>query len=810
MSGERKSLDLLFEKDADTIVVISEAQVDTEFFNAEAWKTTLAFLKASPWVNGAYVDGMLTRLDRPEILCDELTHWTKSEAECDAESEAVRNRERLQHMRDVQLAMLKARLTELRAAMPKAKIVFSLRGDDMQYSFSALLHEILLLRDQECEEKVGSLQAKRGALQKEAKDLAKAVKNFAKDIKPGEKPSVKTAKKMASAEKHLQDLNIAIGKINSEIIATKKQQQFFREKKEGPRHQLETRKLVEGYYASVKSICDELGVEFIHDARIVKFGGLTVDVDHSRGKAWTAMLRVEECLVAATHGKMQNARRNFAMATKEFIAEAEKTHPDVILETGHHGKAFKRLQRLRTRPNEVNFKNNMKYDPNRKDEYVTLVCAPPFEDQERIREYKTGKKFIRMSGGKPTSTRNHEVFKRLDNNGVSGLGFISKPKGAPTGMVAVRFIQYADFKDKSVLYQPEEFAAFTASADEHIGAREAQDIVRDGFVKVHEIALAKSITLCGVKARVKGYVNGGDGADANQRKWQFLRYAERNPQELVRENLRLLRNLNAANVEELCRLAMKMTNDSKGGPVGSMRVIMRWLADYFDQLLLPTLAQPDTFQFAFIGVDGNHTRKALADLGLMDWDIFAERCRSHGVGVYESVEPDYYKPEPLAGVRVALGGYQTASAIFVENYGLGVNGELVSGMRCPIDLMVQHDPKGYSGDGAVNAGRSSGADLTISGHTHDGYLKCDSAGDNRFRVAVRLATLEGVTPTEIYYAGVPRTCAAHIISCPKPGDIMELAIPGDVLQAIGRESLMSEFRDEVAKEKNPKSGKSAK
>lgn len=810
MSGEQRTIDLLMQREADTIAVISETGVDAEYFNAEAWKTKLAFLKASPWINGAYVDGMLTRLDRPEILNDRLTFWTKSEEECDAASAEVKNFERLQHMRDVQLDILKERLSELRAAMPKAKIVFSLRGDDVQYALSALLHEILLLRDAQCEEKIGELQQKRGALKAQAKVLAKAKANFAKDVKPGAKPKVKVARKLASAEKQLQDFSGAMGKIDGDIAEVRKEQKFFREKKVGPRHQLETRKLVEGYYASVRKICDGLGIEFIYEAKVVKFGGLAVDVDHSRGKAWKAMLRIEECLVASTHGKMQRARIGFKMATKEFIAEAEETHPDVIMETGHHGKFFKRLQRLRTRPNEVNFKNQMKYDTEREDEYVTLVCMPPFEDQKRIREYKTGKKYIRMSGGKPTNTRSHEAFNRLENNGVSGIGILSKPKGASKGMVAVRCIQYDDFVTGAVLHQPEEFAAFTASADEHIGAREAQDIVRDGFVKVHETYLAKPMMLCGQKARIKGYVSGGDGADANQRRWQFLRYAERNPQKLLKENFKLLRNLNTANVEDVYRLAMKMVNDSKGGPVGSMKVIMGWLADYNDRLLLPTLAQPDAFRFAFVGVDGNHTRKALADLGIMDWDTFAERCRMRNIGVYESVEPDYFMPDPLAGVRVGLGGYCTASAIFIKDYGVGVNGKLVPGMRYPVDLMVQHDPKGYSGDGAVNAGRSSDAHLTISGHTHDGYVKCDKTGDNTFRAVVRLATLEGVTPTEVYYAGVPRVCAGHVIACPKPGDIMEFAIPGDVLQQIGREALMDELKDDIAKEKERKTGKSAK
>ncbi|MBI4133246.1 hypothetical protein HY478_01395, partial [Candidatus Uhrbacteria bacterium] len=506
MSGEQRTTDLLSQKEADTVAVLTEMAFDAHFFDEGAWMNLLAFLKKNPC--GVIVDGALTRLDRPEILNDELTFWTKSEEECDVASGEVKNRERLQHMLGIQYRILAKRMKELRQALgPKAQIFLSMRGDDVHGSLSALLHEILLLRGDKCEEKIGELQQKRGALGKQAKGLAKTKQNLAKGVKPGAKLSVKVARKLAVVEKELGNIGAAVGKLDGEIAATKKEMQYAREPKAGPRHQCETRKLIEGFYASVGAICKSVGAEFTYEQKMLSFGDLRINWDHNGNeKSWGAILRIEECLVAGTHGKMQRARSNVGVALKEFVRAAEKTHPDVILRGGHDGRCFWRMQRLKTTPDELNYKTQMLYDSERIDDCVTLVCAPPFENQERIGRFVKGAESVRMSGGKPLNTRSHEVFKRYSNGGVSGVLFFSKSKGAPKGFVGMRCIQYYDFLTGAVLDQPSEFAAFSASADEHIGVREAEDMTRDGFVEMHKTYLTKPLVICGQRAVIKGYV----------------------------------------------------------------------------------------------------------------------------------------------------------------------------------------------------------------------------------------------------------------------------------------------------------------
>jgi hypothetical protein len=107
----------------------------------------------------------------------------------------------------------------------------------------------------------------------------------------------------------------------------------------------------------------------------------------------------------------------------------------------------------------------------------------------------------------------------------------------------------------------------------------------------------------------------------------------------------------------------------------------------------------------------------------------------------------------------------------------------------PINLILQHDPKGSWMEGVIGAGRSACADVALAGHTHDNKMKLYRRADNDFGVAYRIATLQGVTPTEKYYSSLPRTQAAHVLVMSSPGDFGEQAVTAAELARIGRESL---------------------
>ena len=127
----------------------------------------------------------------------------------------------------------------------------------------------------------------------------------------------------------------------------------------------------------------------------------------------------------------------------------------------------------------------------------------------------------------------------------------------------------------------------------------------------------------------------------------------------------------------------------------------------------------------------------------------------------------------------------------IADYGLDINGEPIFG---PINLLVQHDPKGGGVNGLVGAGKNSNADLALGAHTHENWLRLYKTRDNEFSVAYRLATLQTVSPTEKYYASsLPRTQAAHCLVMPMSGDFSELAIPAGFLASIGRKVLQDKL-----------------
>ena len=104
-------------------------------------------------------------------------------------------------------------------------------------------------------------------------------------------------------------------------------------------------------------------------------------------------------------------------------------------------------------------------------------------------------------------------------------------------------------------------------------------------------------------------------------------------------------------------------------------------------------------------------------------------------------------------------------------------------------MLLQHDPKGSFIKGLENAGRSGNTDLALAGHTHETWVHAAKKDENKIRVSYRLATLQGVSPTELAYAGLPRTQGANVWVMPMPGVFYEETLPAQLLRDRGREQI---------------------
>ncbi|MBW2964239.1 hypothetical protein KY363_02160 [Candidatus Woesearchaeota archaeon] len=737
------------------VYILSEVGYDTAYFNETAYANLLEVMAKDRDITGVLVDGAVTRLDRPEFLNEALTYWESSEEDCRQASKDVKNRDQYHTMKDIQLGIVERRLRELRQKVPEGRIVLSLDSDDIQYTASAMLNEMLVREQMRLGEEIESLKNTRRNQKDRRKEFQQQYSRI-ETVKGKSKERTALKSKIDTCTKKIDG-------VEDEIQDLYAEQKLYREKKVRPAHQFFTREFIEQMFGEYRSMCERLGIELITGGEVIDFNGLRVDYAHSRNKTWNVVKSRDRQLVKSVHGKLEDlAERGI----------------DVVLESGHCGIGYKQLQKVKDVPAETNFTNQSAYSPETCDRHVTIVMALPFEDRAAIGEYVRGKKVVRMSGGKPMNTRKIAATDRYCNDSVTGITVLTKD-GA--GLVGTEWIQYENFRDGSVLKQPDVGSIIAASSDEHIASPEDNPMARLGWTELYREMLTHQSTWRGRPAIARGYLNGGDVAEANSRKWDHRYHHKRSPEEVMQENLRLLAGFSADSIDSIVRMAMKMTNDSMAGSVESMSVIMDRVADYLEQFVDATL-EHSSLKWAVATTTGNHADNVLRDLGLRESDFLRQRLKAKGVQAYEVGKPGYFGTDRDAA-RVMLGGYSNARIYQIEDYGLDTDGKPLFG---PVNLVVQHDPKGSGMSGIIGAGRNTGADLALAAHTHDNRMKLYNTGDNTFGVAYKLATLQGVAPTEKYYAySVPRTQAAHALVMPMPGDFTEKAIPASYLQRLG-------------------------
>ncbi|NQU78664.1 hypothetical protein HQ545_02755 [Candidatus Woesearchaeota archaeon] len=734
------------------VYVLSELGYDADYFNASAYENLLRLMESDKDITGVIVDGALTRLDRPEFLNDKLTYWNKSEDECKEICDTVPNRDQYKNMMGCQLEIVESRLKELRERVPHAKVVFSLDGDDVQYTISAMLNEMLVRGKLNIGESINKLKTKKNELKKKQKDFQKGYDGMQSDNTSG--------RERGSVKRKIGTCNTKIDNIEDKLQDLYEEQKLYREKKVRPSHQHFTRKFIEEFHGMYSELCQKYDVELVTNQTLLDFDGLVIDYAHSRHKTGNVIKTRDKRLVKSLHGMYDKLKGI-----------------DVILESGHFGIGFKQLQKLRDHPDESNFRNQSSYDPNSFDDHVTVVMCLPFEDQSAVGDYVKGRQPFRMSGGKPVNTRKIAATDRYNNGGVSGLTIIGKTS---EGNVRTEWVQYNNFIDGSVLQQPEEYSIICLSSDEHLGSPESSPIVIDGWVDCYIELLENSEKFRGKPAYAKGYINAGDAAEANSKKWDHRYHQKRSPFDLIRENIDMLKDFRPDSVDEVVSMAMKMTNDAMGGSIENMSVILGMVADYFDKMTIPALGH-SSLKWVHASTTGNHADNVLRDLGMRESDHFLQRMLGRGVSVCESGNPNYLSDD--VGARIFLGGYSSARLLNIPDYGLGVDGNPMFG---PINLIVQHDPSGSDMNAVIGEGRNAGADLSIAGHTHENKLKLYLTDENSFSVAYRSATLQGVSPTEKKYAySVPRTQAAQKIIMPMKGDFTEEALPASYLRRRG-------------------------
>lgn len=790
---------LRVDKKTDVLDVLSEVAFDAEYFNEVAFANYIESLKNNKYVTGILIDGAATRLDRPEVLNELLSYWNKSAEECDQASEAIPYYQQYQHMLEVQMEIIRKNVLQIKQAAPQAVVALCIPTDDTHFTLTALINELLRYRKSDVTDSIQGVKEQIQVLVQKIKDAQAELRNLkGKQLKNGRRLRENYKKIIKRAEATKLQLKAQI-KERNRILS------MFRRKKVRPAHQQRTHEFIGVFLRAYTTLCKDLGIRLVTKPSILKFGNLVVDYAHSRHRTWTVIKSRDRQLVLSKHGKMtrgnlyklsdfitnSNGEIKVEELTLEDMAhrpdvkasiveQAKKDRIDVILETGHHGIGFKQTQKITDIPEEINFTNQASYAPIVAEEHITFVMAPPFEDQEKIGAYKVGRKPARMKLGIPLNTTTSEVFRRLDNNSVSGLCTIQKND---FGVIQTEWIQYQNFKDGSVLNQPKEYAVIAVSSDEHKGSAQENHAAQRGFLDMVRQYSATPFTFRGRPARIACYINAGDVGEANSSKWPDRYDHKPDPERVLTDIFEELSEFNKKNIRKAVQTSMQFMSYALAGTVENMDDILDRVASYYMDYLNSIIKQSKS-KWVFLCVPGNHVDDVFRSKGVQEYSYFKQRLIALGIKYFEvGVDRHLSWENNEKDARVGMGGFSNARILNIRDFGIGLDGNPLFG---PINLLVQHDPKGPVSD----AGKSADTDLTIIGHRHHNVQKLYKTGDNTFGVAYEAATLQGVTSTEKMYAGgIPRTQAAHLLIMPMPGDFSEITLPAHLLGKAGVASI---------------------
>ncbi|MBI2672427.1 hypothetical protein HYX16_05825 [Candidatus Woesearchaeota archaeon] len=753
------------------VYFLSEVAYDSDYFeqsekNHKTYATLLKFLAADPELTGVVVDGALSRLERPEFLNEELTYWSKSLDDCADATKAIPNRQQYQHMAEGQFKILDKRLEELRRTLPKAKLVLNVFNDDVQYTASALVHEILVSAGGSKDEldKIrggkAALTAKRTALKAEYRTL---------EDKPGMRDQRENIKRKITRVDHkLAAIFVEEGAKEEQVAI------FTRPKKCRPIHQYTKQLVINELFDKYKEVCQKHKIELVTKDSVLDFKGFKIDYSHNRHDTWTPLKERHKNFADGTHGRAEDF---------EGL--------DAVVESGHHGKGHKTLQRLEISEPEINFIQWGAYNGEVSSKNITLFSVPPFEDQAELRKYLTGDKPERMGGGKPGGSTNHHAIKRLVKGGVSGLGMLRKDAD---GQVHSEMIFMQNFIDRSVLIQPDVYNIVGWTSDEHIGAKESLPILRDGFFALYKILAAENpVRVRGRPVRMVGYGSGGDTAENNAGNWPDKSHDMKDPHEVIRESRFKLSNLARCKPSELedkiFDLSVQIASEASTGSVQSLRIIKDWVAEYYGRFLEENLNNKSRLEHVHVSTTGNHADSVQRRIGEKESDHFVrDVIKGMKLGVYEVGVRN-----PPKDARVYLGGGDCAHVLFMPNYGAAKDGG--KPLFGPVRALLQHDPE-QGEKGLDGAGASVTADIEMAGHTHEHYVKMVNAGDNKGRFSYRFGTINGVDPIQIRYASsVPRTQSAHAFTIPKRMELIEFTFPAYLLKNLGVAQLRSEGKE---------------
>ncbi len=818
---------------------LSEVAFDSDLFNPEPfenWKKKMSRYKD---LAAVFIDGAVTRPDRPEVLCDDITFWFKSEEECEMEAKDPNNRKYMTLL-DKQLDILETHFKEIRKALPGVSLYYQLPSEGLQDAVSTIVNQVLVQRKEEAigaikkykadkqqleheykgklkeydhvvddtekllqemrtmQEKIGELEAMIAAPEQHNVDAAhlksakaekrKLEKEHLAKQKAYEQQEIKKAQlaeEWANYERKIKEAELLLD------LPTKQKQGLSRPNKRHPAHQFTTTQIVQHIMDKYKKVCDAAGVTLLrYSTEIVTIDGVTLKImNRIDPLSWAVLKHPEKRL-------------------RDIVLADQKKNIDVVAISGHYGTGYKCSQRLRYSVAQVNHEVR-KFDASLDDKVRIGLTVLPFEDGEKAQRYLDGKEPERLGGGIPRGTRSHAAFTRRKYGGHSGATIITRTED---GVIGTEWIPYKDFVTGKILDQLDTNSVIYVTSDEHIGSPEEDRLGLDGVKAVYASHVKNPTTFDGKPAFARGFINGGDGTEANSKKWTYRQEHRADPDQDFKEIEEKLFSLDQKDPLAIVETTKWLANKIHTGKINSMNVMETHFANYVMDNFEQTL-QYSPLQAASIVIPGNHADDVNHETGKNELNLLVARVREREWQLHDERKekmPVYVVGEDgekeRREARLLAGGYDIARIINLDDYGKAVDGSYLFG---PINIVLHHDPKGSGFSGLEGIGRKVGADLAIAGHTHETWVKLYGDTPNEFSIAYRVATMQNPGPVELLFAsGPPRTQAGHRFMIPEQGifhgHFYEETLPIAYLRAEGERALRDEAKWQVAMQKKQK------
>ena len=762
------------------VCFVSEVGFGTEFFTEAAWDNLLKYININPDIKVVVIDGAMSRMNRPEVLNEFLTYWNKTREEAEEINNEIPNNEQYQILLRKMTELVNGRMEELKKKCPQVKVVLCECTDAMQHSFTFTLNYLLLVQSNNLGKKIKDVSGKINENKAKCVNIKDRRKRYEGNVS-------KAAQKMVAklnTELELYEARIVKEKTEKDGLIAEKQE-LYRVNKISPLHQVVTGELTKQILGELKGICDKHGVVFLSEPTILAVGALAIPYAHSMYSTWAVLEDRPRTLLKSFFGRMDSFVREVVEATVAC---------EVVVVESHHGTGWKHTQRVGYRPDSLNFTDIASFGSSVKETHIHFLIPPTFEDQEKVDEFINGHRSDRLGvAGKATGSRNSEAIERRKKGGVTGIAVLTYN---PELGVGTQFMQYKKFLDGSALVKRTEYPAIVVSSDDHIKSVTEDPAARRGLITLATRLADSGFSFRGGKAFMKGYINGGDTGEANKENWHHHPEHSIDVEQVAKEIAEELANVDKNDPDAFARLAVKFANYGLSGSAENMDDILDAVGEYLMEFCQIGLAHSN-LKYVVSVVPGNHIAGIFSRHGIKELAYFIQKVKGLGLKVFETGRPGLSVNNSDAKMRVAIGGYETAFSLCIENYGLDKDGKIMFG---PIKLFLIHNPKGNGMTGIVGAGKNAVANLTISGHTHDVYVKLWSTAPNEWSVAYRVGTLQRISPTEVVYAStIPRTSAAHLFMMPTPGDFSEFTLDINRLRSLGMETLLKVVKEQLKK-----------